>query len=480
MANNNKTETRWATAIDSFGTHQREQGLAETTVDRQLRILRRVARELQTSPGQVTTAQLEQRYAAHPAGHRTIKTEQLTLRAFYRWAIAERIATAAPLPAPKPITRYRVDRRWQDAIQDFEIAQGRRKIADATIAQRVKHLTRLAADAERGPWEVSAAELRGWLESLPGVERTRLAHRVSLRAFYRWAHANQLVAEDPTDYDTQHHLRLGVPAPWAPELAAYIRSQRAEGRPRSTLETRRLHLEKFARDHSRQHPYEITLDDLLEWFGAKRWASETRRGYRGTLVSFYRWAESTARTQENPAAELPRVRASQPRPRPALEHEVDKALAMATPRERLAVRLAAQLGLRRAEVAQVHSSDLLRLSGDEQWWLRVHGKGRKERRVPLTHDLSDSLRALPEGYAFPGKAGGHITPAHIGKIVARLLPEGVTMHALRHRFATRAYSIDRDVFAVQQLLGHASPNTTQRYVEVPDHDLRRLVQAVGA
>jgi site-specific recombinase XerD len=54
------------------------------------------------------------------------------------------------------------------------------------------------------------------------------------------------------------------------------------------------------------------------------------------------------------------------------------------------------------------------------------------------------------------------------------------MHALRHRFATKAYNIDRDVFTVQQLLGHASPETTQRYVQVSDINMRRLVEAVQA
>ncbi|WP_292702628.1 tyrosine-type recombinase/integrase, partial [Microbacterium sp. 69-10] len=61
--------------------------------------------------------------------------------------------------------------------------------------------------------------------------------------------------------------------------------------------------------------------------------------------------------------------------------------------------------------------------------------------------------------------------------VSRLLPPGVTMHALRHAFATRTYNVNRDVFAVQQLLGHSSAATTQRYVQVSDDSLRALVEA---
>jgi len=51
------------------------------------------------------------------------------------------------------------------------------------------------------------------------------------------------------------------------------------------------------------------------------------------------------------------------------------------------------------------------------------------------------------------------------------------MHALRHAFATRTYNVNRDVFAVQQLLGHSSAATTQRYVQVSDDSLRALVEA---
>ncbi|MDQ2740537.1 MAG: site-specific integrase, partial [Actinomycetota bacterium] len=58
-------------------------------------------------------------------------------------------------------------------------------------------------------------------------------------------------------------------------------------------------------------------------------------------------------------------------------------------------------------------------------------------------------------------------------------PDQWTMHSLRHRFASRAYAVDRDVLTVQDLLGHASPATTQRYVQLPDDAKRRLIEAVA-
>lgn len=69
-------------------------------------------------------------------------------------------------------------------------------------------------------------------------------------------------------------------------------------------------------------------------------------------------------------------------------------------------------------------------------------------------------------------------PAHVGKLISRTLPAGWTTHTLRHRFASQAYAVDRDIRAVQELLGHASVVTTQIYTAIPDNARRRA--AAGA
>jgi integrase/recombinase XerC len=142
------------------------------------------------------------------------------------------------------------------------------------------------------------------------------------------------------------------------------------------------------------------------------------------------------------------------------------------------VMLAAQAGLRCVEVSRVHTDDIVQ--DFEGWSLHVLGKGGRRRVVPLTRRLALELRALPRGYAFPGKIDGHLSAAYVSKLVSRALPDGVTAHMLRHRFASRAYvGAGRDIRAVQELLGHSSVATTQVYTKVPDGALRAGVEGAA-
>lgn len=267
-----------------------------------------------------------------------------------------------------------------------------------------------------------------------------------------------------------------IPAAWAAAIDDFCDALRAGGAPASTISTRRSHVSRVARCLGGS-PFEVEGDQLVSWCGRQDWAVETRRGVRGSMLAFYRWAVAAGRTDANPAEALPRVRPATPSPRPAAEIAYREALSRADERGRLMLRLAAEAGLRRAEVAQAHSRDLVQ--DLEGWSLVVHGKGGRQRVIPLTDSLAAAIRARGRGYLFPGRDNGHLSPRWVGKIVTTLLPGDTTMHQLRHRFATRAYSVDRDVFTVQELLGHASPATTRRYVMVPSSALRATVAAVA-
>lgn len=368
--------------------------------------------------------------------------------------------------------------RWQAALADCADTMSRAGLAASTLERVSRHVRRFAGDVDTPPYDVTSAQVTAWLDSLNVSAQAGYAYRTSLRTFYRWAFRSGRVLTDPTARPGPHPLAAPVLDAWSETLAAWRRWLRASGSTAGTCRAYLHHLEALARQTGAPTPWDLTADDLADWLARHRWSRETTRSARTALRGFYSWAYDLGHLDDNPAQQLPRVRALPPNPRPASETAYQDALSKADPDETLMLRLAAELGLRRAEVAGLHSRDLDQDNAG-RWWLTVHGKGERTRRLPLSHDLASVLRERLAGYVFPGRIGGHLSPDYVGVRVTALLPVGVTMHALRHRFATQAYAIGQDVFTVQRLLGHASPATTQRYVQTHDDTMRALVDAVG-
>lgn len=165
-------------------------------------------------------------------------------------------------------------------------------------------------------------------------------------------------------------------------------------------------------------------------------------------------------------------------PRPVPDRVYLEALIRADDDEALWIDLAAEHGLRRAEIACIHSDDLVEtLLGDD---LVVHGKGNKRRAVPLTRPMARALRARGAGWLFPGDYEGHISPRWLGARVSRLLEGNWTIHKLRHRAATRFWTLaDADPYAVADLMGWANLAMVRTYVKQPDDRLRRIVEGAS-
>lgn len=400
----------------------------------------------------------------------------------------------------KPATRKPVPAEWISALTHWENAMKADGVTAVTVSQRLTCLHALARTVLTGPWATTTGQITVYLDGRGWQPPTRRNYVKAFRAFYRWAVETGHTPADPTlpiplmlndsqvaairaraaiiaEVPMTGPQALPVPEPWSAMFAEYRRWALAAGAPTTTVGTRLNHLRMTARALDPLTPAEVTTDDLIDWMAAKPWANETRRAIRASLRSFYGWAERSGRITPDPAAPLPRVKASYPLPRPVTEDAYSFALTIANPRERLMLRLSAEMGLRRAEVACVHSRDLV--DTDTGRALVVHGKGAKRRVLPLPNTLALDLAACPPGYAFPGAHRGHLSAKWVGKLVREMLPVGVSMHQLRHRFATRAYAASRDLLTVQQVLGHSSPATTQRYVAIDDASMRAVVVAVA-
>jgi integrase len=156
----------------------------------------------------------------------------------------------------------------------------------------------------------------------------------------------------------------------------------------------------------------------------------------------------------------------------APDDDLEAALTVATPSQRAMVLLARYGCLRLTELTTLHT----RAREGER--LRVIGKGDKERIVfanePLLFALHALERAQGPGYYFPGLNGPHMHPMSVNKIITRVT--GWNPHSLRHAGATAAYNATGDLRGVQEMLGHASLATTQRYLHLDDAARRRVAE----
>lgn len=243
-------------------------------------------------------------------------------------------------------------------------------------------------------------------------------------------------------------------------LDEWVEWLRASGRTTETIRVRISQISVASRRVA--DPLTVTTRDLVAVLSDPTWAPETRKGIRSALVSYFDFLEIVELRADNPARKLPKVSIPSALPRPASEAALAAALTSADADVRLMILLAAYAGLRRAEIAGLHTDDV----GDDG--LRIVGKGGKHRVVPLAPFLREALEALPTGWVFPSPVliGEPLTADNVGRKVTAALPGKWTTHTLRHRFATRAYQGSHDLRAVQELLGHSSVVTTQRYTMV--------------
>ena len=145
-------------------------------------------------------------------------------------------------------------------------------------------------------------------------------------------------------------------------------------------------------------------------------------------------------------------------------------------------------GLRISEALSLNVGDI----GNNDF-LRIKGKGNKERIVPLlpvvVENINKYLAECPyqpkQGEPlFLGARGDRLVPRIIQRMMQKIraylgLPDNLTPHALRHSFATHLLAEGTDLRSIQELLGHASLTTTQRYTDVQIETLKKEYDKAG-
>lgn len=260
---------------------------------------------------------------------------------------------------------------------------------------------------------------------------------------------------------------------------------RASERSETTVRLREYHVRRYLNGVPAETD-PLDLEWLVAYLANPRWKAATRRSARTSLRIWTTWLHRTGRISADPLSLIPPARAPKSLPRPCPDPIIRKALFTSDARVRAMITLAAEAGLRRGEIAVVSRFDVIEERAGTS--LIVHGKGRRERTVPLTLAAADAVsrqfdRVSPEiPWLFPSKgryADTHIQPIRVGELVNEALSGRWSAHTLRHRFATEAYRSSRDLLLVQTLMGHSKPETTAIYVGLDTAEARSVVDGIS-
>ena len=291
--------------------------------------------------------------------------------------------------------------------------------------------------------------------------------------------------------DFLRHLQENVQA--SPQTVRAYRTDLREFRDfLATTAGGRLH-SPMAADHRTIRAFLAHLHDR----GVSR---ATIARHLASLRSFYRHWIRQGRATVNPASQVATPKLDRRLPRVLSEVEVESLLDAAfgdgplDRRDRAILELLYASGVRVAELVGADGGDLDLSGGSGDGILRVLGKGRKERLVPIGSKAVAALRAwlrvrgslVPDRGGRPADRdalflnarGGRLTDRSVRRILlhrihAAALVRTVSPHALRHSFATHLLNAGADLRSIQELLGHASLSTTQKYTAVTT---RRLIE----
>lgn len=242
-------------------------------------------------------------------------------------------------------------------------------------------------------------------------------------------------------------------------------AQRRRGLQPSTIERREYALRMFEAWLDPGTLADATEADIEAFIDTRPWSSKTIYGFLSHLAAYYRWAIRTGICERDPSAFIDRPRLRQGLPRPIADDDLALLISQASPTMRAWLILGAFAGLRCAEIAGLHRDDII----DTHGYMRILGKGNKERIVPLHPLVIEALRAAgmprsgPLWRTVTGLPTTGATVSQQGGAFMRSQGVDASMHQLRHWFGTRSYQACQDLLAVAGLMGHSNTATTRGY-----------------
>lgn len=242
-----------------------------------------------------------------------------------------------------------------------------------------------------------------------------------------------------------------------------------------------------------------TLRDFLEFITKLGMTPHSQARILSGLKSFYKYLLFEGIIHTDPTVLIEGPKLGRKLPDTLSFHEIEKLLAavdLSTPegaRNRAILEVLYSSGLRVSELVELQLNSIYAESG----FLRVIGKGNKERLVPVGRDALKYLTIYikeirgkaphkppkkgSESFVFLNRNGGKLTRVMVFVVIKSLaqsigLKKSISPHTFRHSFATHLIEGGADLRAVQEMLGHESITTTEVYTHLDRDYLRQVIQ----
>lgn len=274
-------------------------------------------------------------------------------------------------------------------------------------------------------------------------------------------------------------------------IGRFLEELRREGVSPHTLRAYGTDLDQMCEYFRRAGEPEIALMDALairEYLGHLyhcRLKPVSMRRKLAAIRSLFRFLHRRGLVKTNPAKLIRTPKAPRTLPRAPTEEQTNALIdriaaqpldAMHTTRDLAIFELLYGSGLRVSELVGLDLEDI----DFTERWLRVRGKGNKERIVPYGSRAANALAAYvagrKSGPLFLNPRGGRLTDRSVRQIVKRYAialagDDSLHPHSFRHAFATHLLRDGADLRAIQELLGHARLSTTEKYTQITLQDL---------
>ncbi len=258
-------------------------------------------------------------------------------------------------------------------------------------------------------------------------------------------------------------------------------------------------LVRFAEEHNELNPYKIDknfVQDFLYDFARHSQSAKSQARLISSVKSFFKFLQLEERREDNPAELLESPKIGLRLPDTLSHEEVQKIIVsidLSQPegeRNRTIVETLYGCGLRVSEMIELKLSDLF----FEENFIRVTGKGNKQRLVPISDwtikyiniykdTIRSHLKIKPkcEDILFLNRRGGKLTREMVFIIVKNAtekagIKKNVSPHTFRHSFATVLLKNGADLRSIQQMLGHESITTTEIYTHLDRQQLRDAIE----